>query len=174
MTREEKLELNRSRQKAVRDAWARERTLVLQGKGTVDWTMEQQKELIEHGHVEGYEGQHMKSCAEYPEYAGCVDNIQLLSHEEHLEAHNSSNISEKQGYHSPTNGYYDTKAKTMYSFGEGPPRPPKTIELSSVQYKNRTMEREAGDKQTSKEYSKASTKEVSLNVSKAHALERGA
>ena len=109
MTREEKLQLNKDRKRAVKEAWSREKELVCNGKGTVDWTVEQQNELIEKGHVSGYEGQHMKSVNEYPEYAGCVDNIQLLSHEEHLAAHNCSEISEKKGYHSPTNGYYDVK-----------------------------------------------------------------
>ena len=61
MTREEKLQLIRDRQKAVRDAWSREKTLVCQGKGTVNWNSEQQRELMEKGRVSGYEGQHMLS-----------------------------------------------------------------------------------------------------------------
>lgn len=77
MSREEKLQLNRDRQKAVRNAWNREKELVGKGKGTVDWSAEQQKELMETGRVKGYEGQHMKSVNEYPEYAGSADNIQL-------------------------------------------------------------------------------------------------
>lgn len=133
MSREEKLQLNRDRQKAVRDAWSREKELVSKGKGTVDWSAEQQKELMETGRVKGYEGQHMKSVNEYPEYAGSAENIQLLTHEEHLEAHNSGE--EKSGYHSPTNGYYDVSTKTMHSFGENPPRAPETIELSNPSYK---------------------------------------
>ena len=56
MTREEKLQLIRDRQKAVRDAWSREKTLVCQGKGTVNWNSEQQRELMEKGRVSGYEG----------------------------------------------------------------------------------------------------------------------
>lgn len=131
MTREEKLRLNRERQQAVKDAWAREQELINQGKGTVDWTPEQQKELMEKGRVSGYEGQHMKSVHEYPEYAGCVDNIQLLSHEDHLAAHNCSGLSENKGYHSPTNGYYDAKAKTMHSFGDNAPKAPEAFELSN-------------------------------------------
>lgn len=133
MSREEKLQLNRDRQKAVRDAWNREKELVSKGKGTVDWSVEQQKELMENGRVKGYEGQHMKSVNEYPEYAGSADNIQFLTHEEHLEAHNSGE--EKAGYHSATNGYYDASSKTMYSFGDNPPHAPKTIELTNPCYK---------------------------------------
>ena len=133
MSREEKLQLNRDRQKAVRDAWNREKELVSEGRGTVNWTPEQQKELMETGRVKGYEGQHMKSVHEYPEYAGSVDNIQLLTHEEHLEAHNSG--VEKSGYRSPTNGYYDASSKTMHSFGSNPPKAPESKELSNACYK---------------------------------------
>lgn len=129
MTREEKLQLNRDRQKAVRDAWNREKSLIEQGKGTVDWSIEQQKELLETGRVKGYEGQHMKSCSEYPQYASLVDNIQLLTHEEHFEAHNSV---AGRGYHSSTNGYYNTKTQELECFGNNPPHPPKIIELSEL------------------------------------------
>lgn len=131
MTREEKLQLNKDRKRAVKGAWSRERELVSNGKGTVDWTREQQQELIEKGHVSGFEGQHMKSVNEYPEYAGCVDNIQLLSHDDHLAAHNCSELSDKKGYHSPTNGYYDVNTKTIQSFGDGPPRAPEVIDLTN-------------------------------------------
>ena len=132
MSREEKLKLNRDRQKAVRDAWNRERELVGKGKVTVDWSAEQQKELMETGRVKGYEGQHMKSVNEYPEYAGSAENIQFLTHKEHIEAHNSG--TEKSGYHSATNGYYDATTKTMHSFGDNPPRVPETIELTNPCY----------------------------------------
>lgn len=104
MTREEKLQLIRDRQKAVRDAWSREKTLVCQGKGTVNWNSEQQRELMEKGRVSGYEGQHMKSVSQYPEYASSADNIQFLTHEDHLAAHNMGNVNEQNGYHSVTNG----------------------------------------------------------------------
>ena len=95
MTREEKLQLIRDRQKAVRDAWSREKTLVCQGKGTVNWNSEQQRELMEKGRVSGYEGQHMKSVSQYPEYASSADNIQFLTHEDHLAAHNMGNVNEQ-------------------------------------------------------------------------------
>lgn len=138
MTREEKLQLNKERQKAVREAWSREKDLVSKGRGTVDWTYEQQKELIETGRVQGFEGQHMKSVNEYPEYAGSLDNIQLLSHDDHLAAHNCSSLNDKSGYHSPTNGFYDTKTNEIVSFDDGPPRAPKVIELSNP-YVNKTQ-----------------------------------
>lgn len=140
MTREEKLQLNADRKRAVKEAWEREFNLVKNGKGTVDWTVEQQQELIEKGHVAGFEGQHMKSVNEYPEYAGYVDNIQLLSHEDHLAAHNCSDLSDKHGYHSPTNGYYDTHTKTIQSFGDGPPRAPEVIDLSDAMTKEQCID----------------------------------
>ncbi len=130
MKREEKLQLNRDRQRAVREAWDRERILVSNGIGTVDWTKDQQIELIEQGRVKGYEGQHMKSVHEFPEYAGSVDNIQLLSHDDHLAAHNCSNLYDRQGYHSMTNGYYDTTTQSISSFGDNPPKAPEMFELS--------------------------------------------
>lgn len=155
MSREEKLQLNRDRQKAVRDAWCREKELVSQGKGTRDWTSEQQKELMETGRVKGYEGQHMKSVNEYPEYAASADNIQFLTHDEHLEAHNSGE--EKSGYHSATNGYYDTSSKTMHSFGDNPPHAPETRELTTPCYKGNESGKSEGY---------ASSHEVTNSVSK--------
>lgn len=119
MTREEKLQLNRDRQKAVREAWSREKSLCSQGRGTFDWTPVQQAELMRSGRVAGYEGQHMKAVSNYPEYAADPSNIQFLSHEDHLAAHNSGQ--EQSGYRSPTNGYYDPTTQTMHSFGDGPP-----------------------------------------------------
>lgn len=133
MTREEKLKLNSDRQKAVRDAWAREKEYVLKGKGTCDWSIKEQKELIQTGHVNGYDGQHMKSVAEYPEYAASADNIQFLKHEDHLKAHNSGQV--KSGFRSPTNGYYDAKTGEMHSFGNKPPKAPESFELSKAYYK---------------------------------------
>lgn len=128
MTREEKLELNRLRQQAVRNAWARERELCRNGMGTVNWTRVQQKELLATGRVSGYEGQHMKSVSKYPQYAGDSNNIQLLTHEEHLAAHNCGRG--KSGYLSPTNGFYNSESQTMQSFGRGAPRAPEARELT--------------------------------------------
>lgn len=34
-------------QDGVKDYWSRERTLVLQGKGTRDWTIEQQQQILD-------------------------------------------------------------------------------------------------------------------------------
>lgn len=128
MTREEKLQLNRDRQQAVREAWAREKALVQQGKGTVDWSPSQQAELMKTGRVSGYEGQHMKSVSRHPQYAASADNIQLLTHQQHLDAHNSG--SQKSGYRSPTNGRYDPATGQMHAFGNHAPAPVAARSLS--------------------------------------------
>lgn len=83
---------------AVQDFWDNERELIKQGKGTRDWTIEQQQTIMNIGKngeelthakaptdVNGktYEGQHMFSKNEYPEYAGDYRNIQGLTFDEH-------------------------------------------------------------------------------------------
>ena len=128
LNQEERLRLNRERQKAVREAWAREKSLCAQGKGTRDWTRAEQRELLTTGRVKGYEGQHMKSVSQYPAYAGSAENIQFLTHQEHLSAHNSG--PEKSGYRAPTNGYYDVSTGQMHSFGQAPPTAPQAAALS--------------------------------------------
>ncbi len=114
--------------KAIREAWKRERELVLAGKGTRDWNQEQQLEIIELGKVfddDGiaFEGQHMKSVAAYPEHQGNPDNIQLLSVNEHLAAH-------KGNWKNPTNWYYDPVTFKFDDFGDADPVACKAIELS--------------------------------------------
>ena len=77
---------NRTQQsyKAIRDAWKKESSLVKEGKGTRDWTPEQQKQLLDRGKVydeegKAFSGHHMKSAEHFPEYQGDSDNIQFLS-----------------------------------------------------------------------------------------------
>lgn len=100
--------------KAVRKAWELEQGRVTNGEGTRDWTPEQQQSILDIGVAlddEGrpFEGQHMKSVSAYPEYAGNPDNIQFLTRQEHLEAHDGS-------WQNQTNWYYDpvTKQKTVF------------------------------------------------------------
>jgi hypothetical protein len=109
LTNEEKKRLSNERQKAVRNAWREEKERVKTGRGTRDWSLNQQKELVNRGAVSGYEGHHMKSVSLYPEYAGDPKNIQFLSEQEHFEAHQCN-------YHNATNGYYDPKTHTMIEF----------------------------------------------------------
>ncbi|MCP3742654.1 hypothetical protein [Rossellomorea sp. BNER] len=112
------------RQKAVRQAWKQEKELVLKtGKGTRNWTPEEKRELLQTGKVKGYEGQHMKSANEYPNFAGDPDNIQFLKGRnmdvnEHLDAHGGN-------YHNPTNGYYVPKNGIMIEFEDEIPWKPK-------------------------------------------------
>lgn len=125
----------RERNKAIREAWEREKELVSQGKGTRDWTEEQQRDILDPNKGKAYdtngrafEGQHMKSAAEYPKYQGDPDNIQFLTREEHLAAH-------KGNWQNPTNWYYNPEAKSeaekFVYFGEDELIPCKIISLSN-------------------------------------------
>ena len=116
--------------KAIRLAWEREQELVQQGQGTRNWTEEQQQDILDPDKGKAYddkgrafEGQHMRSVAQYPEYQGNPDNIQFLTKEEHLEAHKGS-------WQNPTNWYYDPVTKEFTDFGDGDIIPCKIIDLS--------------------------------------------
>ena len=116
--------------KAIKLAWERERDLVQQGKGTRDWTKEQQQDILDPDKGKAYdengrafEGQHMKSVAEHPEYQGNPDNIQLLTKEEHLAAHRGS-------WQNPTNWYYNPETKEFIEFEENEIIPCQAIDLS--------------------------------------------
>ncbi len=120
----------KERNKAIRQAWEKEQQLVQEGKGTRDWTKEQQQDILDPEKGKAYddqgrafEGQHMKSAAEYPEYQGDPENIQFLTRDEHLEAHKGS-------WQNPTNWYYDSVTKEFHDFGDGGIVPCKIIDLS--------------------------------------------
>ena len=120
----------KERNKAVRLAWEREQKLVAEGKGTRDWSEDQQKDILDPDKGKAYdengrafEGQHMKSATEYPDYQGDPDNIQFLTREEHLEAHKGS-------WQNPTNWYYNPETKEFVDFGENKPTPCEIIKLS--------------------------------------------
>lgn len=111
-------------------AWEREQELVSEGKGTRDWSLEQQKDILDPNKGKAYdengrafEGQHMKSAMEYPEYQGDPNNIQFLTRKEHLEAHKGS-------WQNPTNWYYNPETKDFLDFGNGEIIPCKIIELT--------------------------------------------
>lgn len=117
--------------KAIVAAWEKEQELVRQGKGTRDWTAEQQNDILDPERGKAYDadgrafdGQHMKSVAKYPEYQGNPDNIQFLTRQEHLEAHKGS-------WQNQTNWYYDPATKQFFEFGENELVPCKIIELSN-------------------------------------------
>ena len=116
------------RNKAVREAWNKELELVQEGKGTREWTLEQQKDILEKGRSydengKAFEGQHMKSAEMYPEYQGEAGNIQFLTRAEHLEAHDGN-------WQNPTNWYYNPITKEKFDFGDGPFIPCEIIQLS--------------------------------------------
>ena len=120
----------KERNKAIRLAWEKEQQLVQEGKGTRNWTKEQQKDILDPDKGKAYdengrafEGQHMKSAAEYPEYQGDPDNIQFLTREEHLEAHKGS-------WQNPTNWFYNPDTKEFVDFGDNKPIPCEVINLS--------------------------------------------
>lgn len=115
------------RNKAIRKAWIKEQELVQAGNGTRKWTQEQQIDILEKGRAydekgKAFEGQHMKSAEEYPEYQGNPDNIQFLTRAEHLEAHDGS-------WQNPTNWYFDPITKEKIDFGDGTFIPCKTVPL---------------------------------------------
>lgn len=116
------------RNKAVREAWNKELELVQEGKGTREWTPRQQKDILEKGRAyddngKAFEGQHMKSAEQYPEYQGAPGNIQFLTRTEHLEAHDGN-------WKNPTNWYFNPVTKEKFDFGDGPFIPCEIIRLT--------------------------------------------
>lgn len=113
--------------KAILAAWNKEQELVREGKGTREWTPEQQQDILEKGKAYdengvAFQGQHMKSAEMYPEYQGDPGNIQLLTRAEHLEAHNGN-------WRNPTNWYFNPVTREKIDFGEGPFIPCEIIDL---------------------------------------------
>lgn len=138
--------------KAIADAWERELQLVSEGLGTRDWTPEQQKDILDRGKAyddngKAFEGHHMKSVEEYPEYQGDSDNIQFLSRPEHRAAHNGN-------FQIPTNGYYNPITGETNGFGESIYQPCAVIELSNP-IKDRAFKED--------EFSKKATDSKSIN-----------
>ena len=114
--------------KAIREAWKNEKSLVQRGQGTRDWTPSQQRDILEKGKAydengKAFEGHHMKSAEAYPEYQGDPQNIQFLSRDEHQDAHFGS-------FQNPTNGYYNPKTGETKDFGEGKYEPCEVNSLS--------------------------------------------
>ena len=115
--------------RAVKEAWERERLLVLEGKGTRNWTEEQQRSIIDLGKAYGddgkaFEGHHMKSAEKYPKFQGDANNIQFLTRDEHRLAHGGN-------FRNPTNGRYNPERHSTQVFGEEPCKPCAVIPLSN-------------------------------------------
>lgn len=90
------------RSSAVDKAWEQEKRLVMQGRGTRDWTIPQQEELLRTGRVSGFDGSHMLDASSNPSVANDPNNIQFLTYEEHIYGAHGGNT------HNPTTGRYDT------------------------------------------------------------------
>lgn len=163
----------KERNKAIRKAWEREQELVKEGKGTRDWTKEQQQDILDPDKGKAYddqgrafEGQHMKSAAEYPEYQGDPNNIQFLTREEHLEAHKGS-------WQNPSNWYYDPVTKEFHDFGDEGHIPCKIIELSdpivvieSFEHSDKTAVEDDKPKEKEREQSASSSGDQGSNFQK--------
>lgn len=115
--------------KAVREAWEYEQQLVLKGKGTRDWTPEQQQSILKKGRAydddgKAFEGHHMKSVQAYPDYQAVAGNIQFLTRTEHCDAHGGS-------FQNVTNGFYDPATRKTRIFGENAYAPCEIVKLSN-------------------------------------------
>lgn len=133
--------------KAILAAWNKEQELVQEGKGTREWTPQQQQDILEKGKAYdedgvAFQGQHMKSAEMYPEHQGDPGNIQFLTRTEHLEAHDGS-------WRNPTNWYFNPVTKEKSDFGDGPfipceiirlPEPVRKVQVEQVQEKSIAQE----------------------------------
>jgi hypothetical protein len=96
LSTEQKMQVEKDRRRAIKEALSKERELVEQGTGTRQWTKAQQEEILagnrprdENGVA--LEGHHKACVSEYPQHAGNPDNIQWLTEDEHLNgAHNGN------------------------------------------------------------------------------------
>ena len=142
--------------RAIAEAWKREKELVKKGMGTRDWTSDQQKDILATGKVhdadgKAFEGHHMKCVSRYPDFQGEPDNIQFLSREEHIKAHGGKT-------QNPTNGYYDyLLEKTTVTFDEDTlipiePKPLKELadEVKEIMAKSEQPIEEAKEEQDEK------------------------
>ena len=107
---------------AVKKAWKRERQLVIQGKGTRDWTEDQQHQLLRDGivKVSGWtEGDSLRA----DDLIG-QRNIQFLSRDEHYLLAHQGNL------RTPVNGYYNLEEGQTEPFTEDELRSCQVISLS--------------------------------------------
>lgn len=126
------------RSKGVSKAWIREKELVAQGRGTRQWTLKEQRQILTTGRARGYQGHHMKSVSKYPEHADNPKNIQFLSarkgRNEHLAAH-------KGDYRLASEGRYNVNTGKIRQMGEGPPRAMKSAQLDQKVIETRAYKR---------------------------------
>ena len=142
--------------KAILAAWNKEQELVQKGKGTREWTPQQQQDILDKGKAYdedgvAFQGQHMKSVEKYPEYQGDPENIQFLTRAEHLEAHDGN-------WRNPTNWHFNPITKEKTDFGDGKFIPCEIIQLADPVNKaqiKREIEKEVDQKSVSEGQKKA-------------------
>lgn len=110
----EEYDLQAERNKAVSGAWAKEIERVRNGRGTWDWSVEQQAELLDTGRVSGFEGSHMLSAKDYPEHAGNPDNIQLIPSIAHFDG-----VHERNPRGNTPNGVYNPNTGEIMPIEDG-------------------------------------------------------
>ncbi|XP_061733975.1 teneurin-4 isoform X5 [Nerophis ophidion] len=75
--------LELARQRAVAQAWARERQRLRDGEeGSRAWTEAEKQQLLGSGKVQGYDGFYVLAAEQYPQLADSVNNIHFLRHGE--------------------------------------------------------------------------------------------
>ena len=135
--------------KAIAAAWSNEQQLVREGKGTRDWTPEQQRDILDRGKAyddngKAFEGHHMKSTEMFPEYQGDCENIQFLTRSEHFLAHN-------RNFQNPTNGFFNPHTGETKDFGSNKYVPCEIIKLSEPVYIKNKAENVDSNKEKSKD-----------------------
>lgn len=135
--------------KAIAAAWSNEQQLVREGKGTRDWTPEQQRDILDRGKAyddngKAFEGHHMKSAEMFPEYQGDFENIQFLTRSEHFLAHN-------RNFQNPTNGFFNPRTGETKDFGSNKYIPCEIIKLSEPVYIKNKAENVDSNKEESKD-----------------------
>ncbi len=132
------------RSKGVNKAWEKERNLIMQGRGTRQWSVKEQKEILKTGRCKGYEGHHMASVKSHPEQADNPKNIQFLcskkENNEHLKAH-------KGDYKNQTAWRYNPKTDTYRAMNPDNPRAQYSYELKDKAIEMRGYTQYAANKQ---------------------------
>lgn len=73
------------RQEGVKLAWKYEQAdIEMGGRGSANWSREQQIELLQKGKVRNYVGHHQKNVADHPQHQTNPDNIRFFTNEDHL------------------------------------------------------------------------------------------
>lgn len=96
------------RQKGVNLAWKYERlSIEMEGCGSVNWTKEQQIEILEKGKVRDYVGHHQKNVAHHPQHQSNPHNIRILPEKDHCK------IGHNNDFRKPTEGPFIDKNKMV-------------------------------------------------------------